>query len=226
MKPVEASNYSIVFIKRITAIFAIVYLLITYNLYLNDGDLIPFVSAIDGLVLPLIVHLVLYIGLLLSLAYVVFKPLRWEGVLLYLLFYLLAVIFNVNRFVPYYQHFIFFLFLPVNSTKRDIAQFVSFVLGVTYLFSGLHKFSQEYNTLIAPWLYDSFASIIPMSIYKVDIPWYEVILGLLLISHFVGSSRFIAPILMHVIIIASLLFINWNLDDALTSKSYQCHPAR
>ena len=159
----------------------------------------------------------------------IFKPKRYIGVLITLLYFYLAMV-DQNRLQPYfYQSILLILIVSYLRKSRKnttiILHCLMFVFIATYFWSGIHKLNANFNVQWMHALTKHFA-FIPESIrqiftYLVGI--IETLMGVFLLFNKTRKFAVIGIVFMHITIILTLFWLGygfnvvpWNVQNILS----------
>ncbi len=168
-------------------------------------------------------------GLIFLLVVFIFKPKRYIGVSIVLLYFYLAMV-DQNRLQPYfYQSIMTILVVSYLRKSRKnttiILHCLMLIFIATYFWSGVHKINPNFN---AQWMHalTKHFSNIPLIIRQVFtylVPYIELLMGVFLLFNATRKLAVIAIVGMHVTIILTLFWLGygynvvpWNMQNILS----------
>ena len=111
IKEVEDSNFLIEELKKIVCFFCLVYVLITYKIFINQRDfpLLPFIEGINDI--PVYLNFVLYGAMVVLLIFLYLKEDNKIYLSFFFLVYFFLLFYDANRIQPFiFTYLSFFLF--------------------------------------------------------------------------------------------------------------------
>jgi hypothetical protein len=214
------NNPKEILLIKLTALFWIIAKLMSWKLWLSDR-LLPIIPPFDfSPNLPNEVHFILFLVSIFGLvSIVIFSP-KKEIVLLVLITELASCFLDQMRWQPWeYQYLLLFLFyIFYKKNTNQLLELVTLLIGLTYIYSGLHKFNGGF--LYSVWenmILKKFFNIENYYISKIWIhyaglllPFIETLIGISLLL--IQNKRLIAyfAIGMHVILLIILIGNNQN----------------
>lgn len=165
-------------LRRLAAGAQLYFLVITWRSYISDREFFPAISILfDSLKIPAIAHMVVFALLIGSLVFVLIKPGKAEGGLLFLLFYIIAVFLDINRFSQYHLHILAFLFIPATLSDQSVNHYIRYVFALTYLVWGMSLLTDEYTQFVVPSLLPGESGL--LHTLTELIPWTLILLGII-----------------------------------------------
>jgi len=169
------------------------------------------------------------IGLIVLLIAFLFKPKKYIGISIVLLYFYLAMV-DQNRLQPYFYESILVI-LVVSYLRKNrknttiIMHCLMLIFIATYFWSGVHKFNANFN---AQWMHalNKHFSFIPEIIrtsFTYSVAVIETLMGIFLLFNKTRKLGVIAIVLMHVTIVSTLIWLGygfnvipWNLQNILS----------
>lgn len=150
-----------VLLLKITCLAWLVAKVMSFKLWISDR-VFPVVPTFDFFSLPNSVHLALYFVSLLGIIIVFFKPQK-KIIAFVLAIEVIVCLLDQTRWQPWqYQYLLMFSFFFFAKDQKQILQLCYILIGCTYFFSGLHKFSGSF-------LYTFWDTIVLRKILHLDI---------------------------------------------------------
>jgi hypothetical protein len=215
---------------RILSILAIVSMMLyTPELWITTKDF-PVIPLFDWIPIPSSPFDTIFAGLFfVSQVVYIFKPKRWLGWFVLLLYIYLAFV-DQNRLQPYfYQSMLTILAIVIYKEHTDAKKIINtifFIFFATYFWSGIHKLNEIFYDQWMHALVKHF-SFIPnelLQAFTYAVPWIEALLGLFLFFNKTRKLAVIGIVSMHSIIIILLLYLGygfnvipWNLQNILST---------
>ncbi len=214
---------------RILAIAStLVMMIYTPKLWITTKDF-PVIPLFNWLPIPKYpLDYILAITFFISLLTYLFKPKRWLGILLVILYLFLALV-DQNRLQPYfYQAFlsIFIIsFFEDKTTPKKVVYLLMLIFIATYFWSGVHKAN---GLFYAEWMHAiqkhfSFIPKILLQVFTYAVPWLEAVMGVLILFNKTRKFGVAFIITMHLFIISLLLILGygfnvipWNAQNILS----------
>jgi uncharacterized membrane protein YphA (DoxX/SURF4 family) len=215
-------------VRIIAVISTMVLMLYAPKLWISTKDF-PVVPLFDWL--PVAYYpfdYILAIGFFLIQIVYIFKPKRWIGVTVLLLYLYLAFT-DQNRLQPYfYQSFLTIFAIVIFKDKipiKKVLYAIILIFFATYFWSGIQKINGIFYIQWMSALQKHF-SFIPeplLQFFTYCVPWLEAAMGVLLL--FNKTRKFIVAfiVLMHSIIIFLLFYLGygynvvpWNVQNILS----------
>lgn len=168
-------------------------------------------------------------GLIFLLIAFLFKPKRYIGVSLVILYVYLALV-DQNRLQPYfYQSILTILVISYLRKSRKnstiILHCLMLIFIATYFWSGIHKLNDNFNTQWMHALTKHF-SYIPEQVrqlFTYSVPFLEALMGVFLLFNKTRKLAVVGIVSMHVLIVGMLLYLGygfnvipWNLQNILS----------
>jgi len=215
---------------RILAILATLSMMLyAPDLWISTKDF-PVIPLFDWIPVPTSPFDTVFAGLFfVSQVVYIFKPKRWLGWLVLLLYVLLAAV-DQNRLQPYfYQSALTILAIVLykkNTDSKKILFTISLLFFATYFWSGIHKlngifYEQWMGALLKHF---SFIPEVLLQISTYAVPWLEALLGIFLLFNKTRKLGVIGIVTMHSIIIVMLLYLGygfnvipWNVQNILSA---------
>jgi hypothetical protein len=169
------------------------------------------------------------IGLVILLIAFLFKPKKYIGISIVLLYFYLAMV-DQNRLQPYFYESILII-LVVSYLRKSrknttiIMHCLMLIFIATYFWSGIHKFNANFN---AQWMHalNKHFSFIPEIIrtsFTYSVAAIETLMGVFLLFNKTRKLGVIAIVLMHITIVGTLIWLGygfnvipWNLQNILS----------
>ena len=146
-----------------------------------------------------------------------FKPKRWLGLTVLLVYLFLAIV-DQNRLQPYfYQSALTLLAIILykeNGDSKKIFNAIVLIFLATYFWSGIQKlnpiFYEEWMGALQK--HFDFIPDILLKIFTYMVPWLEALLGISLLFNKTRKTGVIAIVSMHSIIIIMLLYLGYGFN--------------
>ena len=214
------NNSKEILLIKLTALFWLFAKIMSRKLWLTDR-LFPIIPPLNfSPNLPNEVHFILFLVSIFGLVSIVIFTPKKELVLLVLITELASCFLDQMRWQPWeYQYLLLFLFyIFYKKNTNQLLELVTLLIGLTYVFSGLHKFNGGF--LYSVWenmILKKFLNIENYYISKIWIhysglllPFIEILIGISLLL--IKNKRLIAyfAIGMHVILLIILIGNNQN----------------
>ena len=214
------NNSKEILLIKLTALFWLFAKIMSRKLWLTDR-LFPIIPPLNfSPNLPNEVHFILFLVSIFGLVSIVIFTQKKELVLLVLITELASCFLDQMRWQPWeYQYLLLFLFyIFYKKSTNQLLELVTLLIGLTYIFSGLHKFNGGF--LYSVWenmILKKFLNIENYYISKIWIhyaglllPFIEILIGISLLL--IKNKRLIAyfAIGMHVILLIILIGNNQN----------------
>lgn len=214
------NNSKEILLIKLTALFWLFSKIMSRKLWLTDR-LFPIIPPFDfSPNLPNEVHFILFLVSIFGLVSIVIFTPKKELVLLVLITELASCFLDQMRWQPWeYQYLLLFLFyIFYKKNTNQLLELVTLLIGLTYIFSGLHKFNGGF--LYSVWenmILKKFLNIENYYISKIWIhyaglllPFIGTLIGISLLL--IKNKRLIAyfAIGMHVILLIILIGNNQN----------------
>ncbi|RZK10651.1 MAG: hypothetical protein EOO46_09920 [Flavobacterium sp.] len=195
-----------VILIKITCVAWLVAKIISYKVWLADRYF-PVAPTFDFLSLPNELHLFLFVISLLGITSVFFFPTKRILLISVVIIEILSCLLDYMRWQPWeYQYLLTLLFFLFSKDRKQFLLLLAFLMSVTYLFSGIHKFSGSFlytfwDRIILHQLLD-----LPYSIIQNPVVHYS---GLFLssIEVFIGIGILFSRYRRYVCIIAILMHL-------------------
>ena len=157
-----------------------------------------------------------------------FKPKRWLGLTVLLLYLFLAIV-DQNRLQPYfYQSALTLLAIILykeNGDSKKIFNAIVLIFLATYFWSGIQKlnpiFYEEWMGALLK--HFSFVPEVLLQAFTYAVPWLEALLGVFLLFNKTRRLGVLGVVAMHSIIIVMLLYLGygfnvipWNVQNILS----------
>ena len=214
------NNSKEILLIKLTALFWLFAKIMSRKLWLSDR-LFPIIPPFDfSPNLPNEFHFILFLVSIFGLVSIVIFTQKKELVLLVLITELASCFLDQMRWQPWeYQYLLLFLFyIFYKKNTNQLLELVTLLIGLTYIFSGLHKFNGGF--LYSVWenmILKKFLNIENYYISKIWIhyaglllPFIETLIGISILL--IKNKRLIAyfAIGMHVILLIILIGNNQN----------------
>ena len=214
------NNSKEILLIKLTALFWLFAKIMSRKLWLTDR-LFPIIPPLNfSPNLPNEVHFILFLVSIFGLVSIVIFTQKKELVLLVLITELASCFLDQMRWQPWeYQYLLLFLFyIFYKKSTNQLLELVTLLIGLTYIYSGLHKFNGGF--LYSVWenmILKKFLNIENYYISKIWIhyaglllPFIEILIGISLLL--IKNKRLIAyfAIGMHVILLIILIGNNQN----------------
>lgn len=214
---------------RIIAIVSVLILMIYGpDLWITTKDF-PVIPLFEWLPIPYYpLDYVLGIGFFLIQIIYIFKPKRWIGVFILLLYVYLSFV-DQNRLQPYfYQSFLTILAIvlfPKNAAPKKILYAIILIFFATYFWSGVQKLNDAFYV---QWLsaLEKHFSFLPqwfLEIFTYAVPWLEAAMGVLLLFNKTRKFGVYFIVLMHGTITFLLFYLGygynvvpWNIQNIIS----------
>jgi hypothetical protein len=203
---------------RILAILStLAMMLYAPDLWITDKNF-PVIPLFDWIPIPTSPFDTIFAGFFFvgQVAYI-FKPKRWLGWLVLLLYLFLALV-DQNRLQPYFYQsaltILAIVLFPKNTDPKKILNTIILIFLATYFWSGIHKLNEIFYEQWMHALVKHF-SFIPNAIlqyFTYAIPWLEAILGIFLLFNKTRKLAVIGIVAMHSIIIVMLLYLGYGFN--------------
>lgn len=198
------------------------------DLWITTKDF-PVIPLFDWIPIPTTPFDSIFAGLFfVSQVVYIFKPKRWLGWVVLLLYLFLALV-DQNRLQPYfYQSALTILAIVLYKEKTDSKKIlftIYLIFIATYFWSGVHKlnaifYEQWMHALLKHF---SFIPEVILQVLTYAVPWLEGILGVFLIFNKTRKVGVVGIVAMHSIIIIMLLYLGygfnvipWNVQNILS----------
>ncbi len=158
----------------------------------------------------------------------IFKPKRWLGFMIILLYIFLALV-DQNRLQPYfYQSILTLLAIETFKEKvppKKILFAVMLIFFATYFWSGIHKLNAIFyeQWMHALQKHFNFIPEVLLKGFTYAVPWMEALMGVLLLFNRIRKITVSIIVLMHFIIIFLLFYLGygynvvpWNVQNILS----------
>ncbi len=134
-------------VLRISSIAWLFAKFLSYKIWLPNRSF-PIIPVVDiAPQFPDIFHLLLFILSITAIIAVLLFPQKRYLVLAVVLIEIACCLIDLMRWQPWeYQYLLTFIFYYYYNDRRDFLTSMSFLVAVTYFFSGLHKFSNTFLT--------------------------------------------------------------------------------
>ncbi|MDR6969511.1 hypothetical protein J2X31_003544 [Flavobacterium arsenatis] len=217
-----------VILIKIVCIAWLIAKVLSFKVWISDRYF-PVVPVVDSLTLPNEFHLFLFFISLLGITSAFFYPNK-KGILISVIVIEVAsCVLDYMRWQPWeYQYLLTFVFFLFSKDRKQFLFLLTFLIAVTYIFSGIHKFSGSF--LYSFWDRTILHNLLhlPYRIIKIPILHYsglilaaiEIFIGVgILFSRHRRSISFLA-ILMHLFIVIlygpfglnhNIIIFPWNL---------------
>lgn len=141
---IGSKEFLVIRISSIAWLFA---KFLSYKIWLSTRNF-PIIPVVDITPkFPDTFHLVLFILSITAIISVLIFPQKRYLILAVILFEIASCLIDMMRWQPWeYQYLLTFIFFYYYNRSRDFLTVMSFLVAVTYLFSGLHKFSNTFLT--------------------------------------------------------------------------------
>lgn len=214
------NNSKEILLIKTTAFFWIIAKIMSWKLWISDR-LFPIIPPFNcSPNLPNEVHFILFLVSIFGLVSIVIFTPKKEIVLLVLITELASCFLDQMRWQPWeYQYLLLFLFyIFYKKNTNQLLELVTLLIGLTYIYSGLHKFNGGF--LYSVWenmILKKFFNIENYYISKIWIhyaglllPFIETLIGISLLL--IKNKRLIAYLAsgMHVILLIILIGNNQN----------------
>lgn len=214
---------------RITAVIATLILMVyAPELWITTKDF-PVVPLFDWIPIPKYpADYILAVGFFLTQIYYIFKPKRWLGIVLLLLYVYLSFV-DQNRLQPYfYQSFLTIFAIDIFKDRippKKILYAIILIFFATYFWSGIQKLNDIFYIQWMSALEKHF-SFIPTSLlqfFTYCVPWLEASMGILLLFNATRKFAVAFIVLMHGIIVFLLFYLGygynvvpWNFQNIIS----------
>ncbi len=215
-------------VRSFAILSMLIMMLYAPKLWITTKDF-PVIPLFDGLPIPKYpFDYILAITYALSMLIYLFKPKRWLGVLIVVLYVFLSFI-DQNRLQPYfYQSMLTILAIVLykeHTKTKKVLHTVILIFLATYFWSGIHKVNGIFYT---QWMHAlqkhfSFIPEILLQLFTYAVPWLEALMGVLLLFNKTRKIGVFFIIIMHSIIVIMLFYLGygynvvpWNLQNILS----------
>ena len=218
-----------VLLLKITCIAWLIAKLYSYKAWITDRNF-PIIPTFDFFVVPSEIHTLLFALSLIGIATLLLFPNKKVLIVALIFVEIFSCLLDQMRWQPWeYQYLItLILFVLSKGNKKQFVVLLTFILGCTYIFSGLHKFSGGF--LYNVWDKMVLDRFMKLSIERIQNPFLHYSgLVLALLELFIGFGmlffknkkvNYVLAIAMHLLIIIvfgpwgishNLIIIPWNL---------------
>jgi len=215
---INLESYQKINAVRILAILStLAMMLYAPDLWITDKNF-PVISLFDWIPIPTSPFDTIFAGLFFvgQVAYI-FKPKRWLGWFVLLLYLFLSLV-DQNRLQPYFYQsaltILAIVLFPKNSDSKKVLSTIVLIFLATYFWSGIHKLNDIFYEQWMHALVKHF-SFIPTTIlqyFTYAVPWLEAILGIFLLLNKTRKLAVIGIVSMHAIIIIMLLYLGYGFN--------------
>lgn len=217
-------------IVRILAILSTLSMMLyAPSLWITTKDF-PVIPLLDWIPIPISPFDTIFAGLFfISQVIYLFKPKRWLGWLVLILYLFLSLV-DQNRLQPYfYQSALTILAIVVYKEKTEAKKVLNTVILIflaTYFWSGVQKLN---GIFYEEWLgalikHFSFIPHVILQYFTYAVPWLEAALGIFLLFNKTRKLAVIGIVSMHTIIIIMLLYLGygfnvipWNIQNIFSA---------
>ena len=199
------------------------------DLWITTKDF-PVIPLFDWIPIPISPFDTIFAGLFfIGQVIYIFKPKRWLGWVVLLLYLFLSLV-DQNRLQPYfYQSALTILAIVVYKEKTEAKKVLNTVILIfiaTYFWSGVQKLN---GIFYEEWLgalikHFSFIPHVILQYFTYAVPWIEAALGIFLLFNKTRKLAVIGIVSMHSIIIIMLLYLGygfnvipWNIQNIFST---------
>lgn len=223
------TNQKINAVRILAILSTLAMMLYAPDLWITDKNF-PVIPLFDWIPIPTSPFDTIFAGIFfVSQVVYVFKPKRWLGWLVLLLYVFLAFV-DQNRLQPYfYQSFLTILAIiifPKNTNSKKILHAIILIFLATYFWSGIQKlngiFYEEWMGALLK--HFSFIPEVLLQYFTYAVPWLEALLGVSLLFNKTRRLGVIGILSMHSIIIVMLLYLGygfnvipWNVQNIVSA---------
>lgn len=209
------------FLIKITALFWVISKVISWRLWISDR-LFPVLPPFEITPkLPNEVHLLLFIASFISLFLVFIFPKKTALQVLVILFEIASCLLDELRWQPWeFQYLLMFVvFVYAKNNNKQLQQLILFLIAITYIHSGLHKFNGGFlydiweRLILKKFFHISNATISNLAVHYsgLFLGIFETSIGIGLLI-FKNKKIFVyLAIVMHVFLLIFLITININM---------------
>ena len=223
------SHHKINAVRIIAILSTLAMMLYAPDLWITDKNF-PVISLFDWIPIPTSPFDTIFAGLFFvgQVAYI-FKPKRWLGWFVLLLYLFLSMV-DQNRLQPYFYQsaltILAIVIFPKNTDSKKVLNTIVLIFLATYFWSGIHKLNDIFYEQWMHALVKHF-SFIPNTIlqyFTYAVPWLEALLGIFLLFNKTRKLAVIGIVSMHSIIIIMLLYLGygfnvipWNIQNIFSA---------
>jgi hypothetical protein len=206
------SNFLIEELKKIVSFFCLVYVLITYRIFINHRDfpLLPFIDGINDI--PVFLNFILFAALVIFLIFIYQKEDNKVYLSFFFLIYFVLLFYDANRIQPflftYLSFFLFYYFYKLGWINSKFTIYVCKLIFVfAYFFSGFNKFNQSFFSYGYIRFVEPLQELIPKDFYNIIkslgliVAGFEFFIGFGLFFRATRKFTFYLAIILHLLII-------------------------
>jgi hypothetical protein len=212
VKEVQDSNFLIEELKKIVCFFCLVYVFITYRIFINQRDfpLLPFVEGINDI--PVYLNFVLYGAMLVLLIFLYLKEDNKIFLSFFFLVYFFLLFYDANRIQPflftYLSFFLFYYFYKLGWIDSKFTIYLSKLIFIfAYFFSGFNKFNQGFFSYSYLRFVEPIQGLIPNEFFNIIkslgfiVASFELLIGFGLFFRASRKFTFYLAIVLHLMLI-------------------------
>lgn len=221
-KEAEDSNFFIEELKKIVCFFCLVYILITYRIFINQRDfpLLPFIEGINDM--PVFLNFILYGALVVFLIFIYLREDNKIYLSFFFLIYFVLLFYDANRIQPflftYLSFFLFYYFYKLGWIDSKFTIYLSKLIFIfAYFFSGFNKFNQGFFSYSYLWFVEPLQGLIPLELFNsikslgLIVAGFELFIGFGLFFRATRKFTFYLGIVLHLLIIYFIGYLHHGL---------------
>jgi len=218
VKEPRDSNFFIEELKKIVSFFCLVYILVTYKIFINHRDfpLLPFIEGINDI--PVFLNFILYSALVISLVFIYKKEDNKVYLSFFFLIYFVLLFYDANRIQPflftYLSFFLFYYFYKLGWIDSKFTIYTcKLIFILAYFFSGFNKFNHSFFSYSYVKLVEPLKGIIPNDFFYIIkslgliVASLEFYIGFGLFFKATRKFTFYIAIILHLLIIYFLGYL-------------------
>jgi hypothetical protein len=218
VKEPRDSNFFIEELKKIVSFFCLVYILVTYKIFINHRDfpLLPFIEGINDI--PVFLNFILYSALVISLVFIYKKEDNKVYLSFFFLIYFVLLFYDANRIQPflftYLSFFLFYYFYKLGWIDSKYTIYTcKLIFILAYFFSGFNKFNHSFFSYSYVKLVEPLKGIIPNDFFYIIkslgliVASLEFYIGFGLFFKATRKFTFYIAIILHLLIIYFLGYL-------------------